>query len=198
MAADAARRVRVIALGLAALAAVAHAETYSVRGACRDGYAHGVYELRDAAGKLRAQGAFNRGARTSSFIYWTSNGVRVAHVPYDDGAVSGTVALWYAQTLPGRDARQKLEAAYAKGQRHGLTRSWFPSGRPRGEYTYEGGTLTGAKAWNAVGVALADDAARAQAMRDAAGDAQYFASLDAEVEANLPVCEAAARDGTKS
>jgi hypothetical protein len=187
-----------VAVALAALAAAAHAETFSVRGACRDGYAHGVYELRDAAGKLRAQGAFNRGARTSSFIFWTANGIRVAHIPYDDGAVSGTVALWYAQTLPGREARQKLEAAYAKGQRNGPTRSWFPNGRPRGEYAYENGTLTGAKAWNAVGVALGDDAARAQAARDAAEDAKFFASLDADVEANLPTCEAAASDGTKS
>jgi antitoxin component YwqK of YwqJK toxin-antitoxin module len=186
------------ALALAALAAVAQAETYSVRGACRDGYAHGVYELRDAAGKLRAQGAFNRGARTSSFIFWTANGIRVAHLPYDDGVVSGTVALWYAQSLAGREPRQKLEAAYAKGQRHGLTRSWFPNGRPRGEYLYENGALTGAKAWNAVGAALADDAARAQAMRDAGEDAKYFASLDADVEKNLPACEAAAGEGTKS
>jgi antitoxin component YwqK of YwqJK toxin-antitoxin module len=188
-----------VALGLAALAAVAHAaDTYTVRGACRDGYAHGVYELRDAAGKLRAQGAFNRGARTSSFIYWSANGIRIAHVPYDDGVVSGTVAMWYAQTLPGREARQKLEAAYANGQRHGLTRSWFPNGRPRGEYVYENGTLAGAKAWNAVGVALSDEAARKQAQRDADEDAKFVASLDATVEANLPACEAAAANGTKS
>ena len=187
-----------VAFGLAALAAVAHAETYSVRGSCRDGYAHGVYELRDAAGKLRTQGAFNRGARTSSFIFWTSTGIRVAHLPYDDGAVSGTVALWYSQTLPGREARQKLEAAYAKGQRHGLTRSWFPNGRPRGEYLYESGALVSAKAWNAVSVALSDDAARAQAARDADEDAKYYASLDTIVEANLPACEPAASNGTKS
>ncbi|MFI4925962.1 MAG: toxin-antitoxin system YwqK family antitoxin [Vicinamibacteria bacterium] len=189
----------IIALGLAALAAVAHAETFSVRGGCRDGYAHGVYELRDAAGKLRAQGAFNRGARTSSFIYWTSSGIRVAHIPYDDGVVSGTVALWYSQTLPGRESRQKLEAAYAKGQRHGPTRSWFPNGRPRGEYGYENGALVSAKAWNAVGVVLGDEDARTQAARDASEDAKYYASLDVIVEANLPACEPAAiGNGTKS
>jgi len=189
----------IVAFGLAALAAAAHAQTYSVRGACRDGFAHGVYELRDADGKLRTQGAFNRGARTSSFIYWTSAGVRVAHVPYDDGVVSGTVALWYSQTLPTRESRQKLEAAYTKGQRNGLSRAWFPNGRPRGEYVYENGKLVSAKAWNSFGVALADKAASEQATRDAEEDTKYFASLDAIVEANLPTCEPAANgDGTKS
>jgi len=188
----------IVAFGLAAFAAAAHAETFSVRGACREGYAHGVYELRDAADKLRAQGAFNRGARTSSFIFWTSNGVRVAHIPYDDGAVSGTVALWYAYVAPGREPRQKLEAAYAKGQRHGPTRSWFPNGRPRGEYVYENGKLVSAKGWNALSVALREGEAREQAQRDADEDAKFYASLDAIVEANLPACEPANGNGTKS
>jgi antitoxin component YwqK of YwqJK toxin-antitoxin module len=186
-----------VAVALAAFAAGVSAETFSVRGSCRDGYAQGVYELRDEKGKLRTQGAFNRGARTSSFIYWTSNGTRVAHIPYDDGVLSGTVALWYAQTAGNLLPRQKLEAAYAKGQRHGTTRSWFPNGRPRGEYVYENGSLASAKAWNAVGAALADEAARLQAARDADEDAKYYASLDAIVEANLPTCDAPA-NGTKS
>jgi len=188
----------IVAFALAAFAAAAHAETFSVRGACREGYAHGVYELRDAADKLRAQGAFNRGARTSSFIFWTSNGVRVAHIPYDDGAVSGTVALWFAYVAPGREPRQKLEAAYAQGQRHGLTRSWFPNGRPRGEYVYENGRLVSAKGWNALSVALREGEAREQAQRDADEDAKFYASLDAIVEANLPACEPANGSGTKS
>jgi hypothetical protein len=188
----------IVAFGLAAFAAAAHAETFSVRGSCREGYAHGVYELRDAADKLRAQGAFNRGARTSSFIFWTSNGVRIAHIPYDDGAVSGTVALWYAYVAPGREPRQKLEAAYAKGQRHGPTRSWFPNGRPRGEYVYENGKLVSAKGWNALSVALREGEAREQAQRDADEDAKFYASLDAIVETNLPACEPANGSGTKS
>jgi hypothetical protein len=182
-----------LALALAAHAAGAPGETLAVRGSCRDGYAHGVYELRGEDGRLRVQGAFNRGLRTSSFLYWTANGIRVAHLPYDDGgAIGGTVALWHPQTLPGREARQKLEAAYAKGERHGVTRSWFANARPRGEYVYERGVLVSAKAWNAFGVPLADSAAHAQAVRDAEEDARFFASLDAMVDANLPSCEAGA------
>jgi len=188
----------IVALALAAFAAAAIAETFAVRGSCRDGYVHGVYELRGGDGRLRVQGAFNRGARTSSFLYWTSNGIRVAHIPYDDGGIAGTVALWYAQTLPGQEARQKLEAAYAKGERHGPTRSWFPNGRPRGEYAYERGTLVAAKAWNALGTPLAESGARGQATRDAEEDGRYFTSLDAIVDANLPACEPAATSGTKS
>ena len=191
-----------IAVAFAAVAAGVSAETFSVRGSCRDGYAQGVYELRDEKGKLRTQGAFNRGARTSSFIYWTSNGTRVAHIPYDDaGALSGTLALWYTQQSGNALPRQKLEAAYAKGQRHGPTRSWFPNGRPRGEYVYENGALARAKAWNAVGTALDEAAARSQAARDEEEDAKYYATLDAIVEANLPTCEAPSASpstGTKS
>ena len=192
----ASRLILTFALATVAGAAAA-AESFTVRGACRDGYVHGVYELRDAAGKLRVQGAFNRGLRTSSFLYWASNGIRVAHVPYDEGALSGTLALWYAQTAGNAPPRQKLEAAYAKGERHGTTRSWFPSGRPRGEYGYEHGKLVSAKGWNALGTPLAEDAARQQASKDAGEDAKYYDSLDAIVDANLPACEPAA-NGTKS
>jgi antitoxin component YwqK of YwqJK toxin-antitoxin module len=187
----------IAALALAVLAAPSGAESFAVRGSCRDGYVHGVYELRGDDDRLRVQGAFNRGLRTSSFLYWSPGGVRVAHVPYDEGAVSGTVALWYAYVNPGQEARQKLEAAYAKGERHGATRSWYPNGRPRGEYAYERGVLVAAKAWNAFGVPLPPDAARAQAVRDADEDVRYLASLDAIVDANLPLCEPAA-NGTKS
>ena len=187
-----------VALALAAAAATATAaETLSVRGACRDGYVHGVYELRDAAGRMRVQGAFNKGLRTSSFLYWTSGGIRVAHVPYDEGAISGTVALWYEQSAPNSPPRQKLEAAYAGGERHGPSRAWFPNGRPRGEYVYERGALVAAKAWNALGTPLADDAARKQATVDAGEGVKYYKSLDAMVDANLPVCEPPA-NGTRS
>lgn len=187
----------IAACSLAAVAAAASAETYVLRGACRDGYVHGVYELRDAKGALRVQGAFNKGLRTSSFLYWASNGLRVAHVPYDEGAISGTVALWYAQSPRGAPLKQKLEAAYAKGERHGPTRSWYPNSRPRGEYVYENGKLVSAKGWNAVGAALDAEAANAQAAKDAAEDAGYFKSLDAIVDANMPACTPAA-NGTKS
>ena len=186
-------------LALAGCAAAASAETYTVRGSCRDGYAHGVYELHGEDGRLRVQGAFNRGLRTSSFLYWNPSGIRIAHLPYDDGPISGTVALWYEHALRGGgEARQKLEAAYARGERHGVTRSWFPNGRPRGEYGYERGALVAAKAWNALGVALAADAARAQAARDAEEERRYYASLDAIVDANLPRCEAVPGNGAKS
>ncbi|MEO8487282.1 MAG: hypothetical protein ABI585_13205 [Betaproteobacteria bacterium] len=178
-----------VAIALALFGAGAFAETFDVRGSCRDGYAHGVYELRGSAAALRAQGAFNRGLRTSSFIYWTSGGVRVAHIPYDEGIVSGTVALWYAQSRGTRPPQQRLEAAYAKGQRHGITRSWYPNARPRGEFMYEQGTLVAAKAWDALGKALPESDAREQARRDAIEDQRTFASLDAIVDANLPACD---------
>jgi antitoxin component YwqK of YwqJK toxin-antitoxin module len=188
----------IVALAFAAHAAAAIAENYDVRGSCRDGYVHGVYELRGEGNRLRVQGAFNRGLRTSSFLYWTSTGIRVAHVPYDEGAISGTVAMWYEYARAGREPQQKLEAAYANGERHGITRSWFSNGRPRGEYGYERGVLVAAKAWNALSAPLSADAARAQAARDADEDKRYYASLDAIVDANLPACEPASAGGTKS
>ena len=48
-------------------------------GSCRDGQPHGRYELRDRRGKLRVAGAFNRGRRTGSFIFWTAAGSRCPH-----------------------------------------------------------------------------------------------------------------------
>jgi antitoxin component YwqK of YwqJK toxin-antitoxin module len=182
---------RLIAAAAVAMSLDAAAvETLNVRGACRDGVPHGVYELSMPGGRVRVLGAFNRGKRTSSFLYWTSSGVRVAHIPYDEGAFNGTVALWYASAAPGREPQQKLEAAYAKGALHGAKRSWYPNGRPRGDYGYDAGVLVTARAWQASGTPLGEAAARAQAARDAEEDARYYATLDAIVDGNLPGCDA--------
>lgn len=188
MVGPASRLTLAFAAALAVASPHARAEELSVRGACRDGEPHGVYELSMPDGRVRVLGAFNRGKRTSSFLYWTSAGVRVAQIPYDEGEISGTVALWYASAPPGADARWKLQAAYAKGALDGPKRSWHPNGRPRGDYLYEKGVLVAAKAWTASGAALPEAAARAQAAKDLGEDARYYATLDAIVDRHLPSC----------
>jgi len=177
-----------ILVAAAALAAPAAAERFDARGACRDGEAQGIYELRDARGALRVLGAFSRGKRTGSFIYWTATGDRIAHLPYDEGAISGTVALWYPGAAPGREPQQQLEAAYAKAAVNGAKRSWHPDGSPRGDYAYARGALVAARAWRANGTLLPDDEARAQAARDAEDEAKTYATLGAIVDRNLPAC----------
>lgn len=191
MVGEAARLAALVAALLVAAPAAA-AETFDVRGACRDGEPQGIYELRDARGSLRVLGAFSRGRRTGSFIYWSEKGDRIAHLPYDDGAISGTVALWYAGAGPGREPQQQLEAAYAKGTPNGAKRSWHPNGSARGDYLYERGTLVAAKAWRADGSPLSEDEARAQATLDAADEAKTYAALAAVVDRHLPSCKAMA------
>ena len=180
-----------ILVAAAALAVPAAAEPFDVRGACRDGEPQGIYELRETRGALRVLGAFSRGKRTGSFIYWTTAGDRIAHLPYDEGAISGTVALWYPGAAPGREPQQQLEAAYAQGAPSGPKRSWHPDGSRRGDYAYERGVLVAARAWRANGAALSDKDARAQAARDADDEAKTYATLGAIVDRNLPTCSRA-------
>lgn len=179
----------ILAVAACAAALPAGAQALAVRGGCRDALPHGVYELSMTDGRVRVLGAFNRGKRTSSFLFWTSSGVRVAQIPYDEGTISGTVALWYSIAPPYGDAPWKLQASYANGVLDGPKRSWHPDGKPRGDYAYEGGVLVTAKAWRVSGATMSDAAARAQAAGDALEDARYFATLDAIVDANLPKCE---------
>ena len=163
-------------------------EAFAVAGQCRDGQPQGGYALRAADGRLRVQGAFSQGHRVGSFIFWSSSGVRVAHLPFDADALSGTVSLWYAR--PGRDAEppRKLEAGYRQGVRHGQTRSWYADGRRRAELDFADGVLTSARAWSDAGVALDEAEARALAERDQAADAEYLDSLLAIVRRHLPDC----------
>jgi hypothetical protein len=171
-----------------ALAGACAAQPYTVQGHCRDGLPQGNYELRDAKGTLRVMGAFNRGKRTGSFIFWSSDGLRIAHLPFDDDVLSGTVATWYAmKSAP--EPRRKLEAAYSHGQLNGAKRSWYPNGRLRAEYRYEQGELREASGESPSGEALDDAGARALAQRDAASDDALLASLLAIVAANPPRCE---------
>jgi antitoxin component YwqK of YwqJK toxin-antitoxin module len=179
----------VVALALAPQCLFAATAAYVVTGNCRDGQPHGAYELRMPDGTLRVSGAFARGKRTGSFLFWSSAGVRIAHLPYDDDAMSGTVALWYLTGTSKSGPRQKLEAVYAHGRRAGGVRSWYDDGRARAEYRYDQGVLAEARAWNTHGAPLSDDDARALAARDVATDAEYYASLEAIVRDNPPMCE---------
>lgn len=177
-----------LALGLAA---DARAQSLVVEGSCRDGQAHGSYELRAPGGQVRAVGAFNRGHRTGSFLFWSGDGRRVAQLPYEDDVLSGTAALWFDPL--GRDAepRPKLEATYVQGRLSGVKRSWHRNGRLRAEYRYNAGDLAEARAFSEAGAPLPAAEARALAARDLGTDATFLASLESMVRANLPRCDPA-------
>ncbi len=180
-----------IPLMFAAMAQWAFAATtaYVVTGNCRDGRPHGAYELRMPDGQLRVAGAFNQGKRIGSFLFWSSSGVRIALLPYDEDVKSGTVALWYSVTKPKTDPKPKLEAVYVSGRFAGGTRSWYPDGRPRTEFRYENGVLAGARAWTAKGAPLSEADARTMAARDSASDDQFYNTLEGIVRDNPPQCE---------
>jgi antitoxin component YwqK of YwqJK toxin-antitoxin module len=184
--------MRLGAFAVAALfATAASAQNLAVEGSCRDGLAHGAYELKGAGGQVRVVGAFSKGRRTGSFLFWSSAGVRIAQLPYDDDVLSGTLALWYAMPGRGGEPVRKLEAVYARGRLAGLKRSWYPDGRLRAEFRYDRGALASARAFTEAGKTMPDADARAMADRDQRTDDAYFASLDAMVRANLPRCEPA-------
>jgi hypothetical protein len=180
--------VRLAAAALALVAASALAQDFVVEGFCRDGQPHGAYELKGKAGEVRVVGAFNRGKRTGSFLFWSSAGARIAQLPYDDDLLNGNLAAWY---LPGdrvADPRQKLEASYAQGRLAGVKRSWYPSGRDRTEFRYQDGALVEARAFAENGRRLSATEAQAMAHRDAEADRRFVESLEAIVRANLPRC----------
>jgi antitoxin component YwqK of YwqJK toxin-antitoxin module len=160
-------------------------------GACRDGEPNGAYTLRAPDGRLRVAGAFAKGHRTGTFLFWSERGSRTAVVPYDTDRKTGTIAVWYAPPAPGADAPRKSEAAYVDDQLHGEKRSWYPTGKPRTRLRYERGELVEARAWSSAGAPLAEAAARAQAARDAATDEAFYTSLEALVAKHSPKCEAA-------
>jgi hypothetical protein len=187
------RGARFLAFALAVLVTpAAPAQGLVAEGGCRDGEPNGAYTLRAPDGRLRVAGAFAKGQRTGTFLFWSERGDRIAVVPYDGGRKAGTIAAWYEPPSPGADAPRKSEAAYADGVLHGEKRSWHPNGRLRTWLRYERGVLVEARAWAASGSPLPDAAARAQAARDAATDEAFYATLEALVAGRLPKCETSA------
>lgn len=164
------------ALAVVACAAQLAAATpgWTVNGTCREGRPQGPYQLRGDNGQLRVSGAFNEGTRTGSFIFWRENGVREAHIPYDDhGLRNGTVATWY-EGPPGREPPRKLESSWRHGRRDGETRTWYSDGRRRSETLYADGKITSSVGWTDRGEPLAPGAALELALRDErAADADY-------------------------
>jgi len=168
--------------------AFAQAPEWVVEGSCRDGQPHGRYELHNSIGALRVSGAFNHGKRTSSFIFWTDSGVRIAHIPYDEDARSGTLASWYDTRRASADGARRFESSFRRGLRDGLTRTWYRNGQRRSEAEYDNGRLVKAAAWSDAGARLDDRAARYVAQRDAAAADADYARLEALVRQHLPRC----------
>ena len=167
----------------------ARSEDYAVVGQCRAGVPNGEYELWDFHGRLRVAGAFSQGRKTGTFIFWTAAGARIAVIPYDADARSGTVALWYTAPDGQVEAGRKLEAPYVDDRLHGVVRSWHPNGAARAEYRYERGELIEARAWSDAGAALPEADARGLALRDADADRQVLEALLGVVREHLPRCE---------
>ncbi len=183
------RVVGVLALAAAAAANDVAAQDYAIEGGCRDGQPHGAYELRDGSGRVRVVGAFARGKRSGSFLFWSSSGVRIAQLPFDDdGVLSGTLALWYSTADRTGEGRPKLDAVYVRGRLHGLKRSWYPDGRPRAEFRYDKGVLIDARAFSEAGVVLSAVEAKALAASDLATDERYDATLNDIVRSHRPHC----------
>lgn len=178
-------------LALVAAAAVS-AQEYAIEGGCREGQPHGAYELRDGGGRVRVVGAFARGKRAGSFLFWSSTGVRIAQLPFDDDTLSGTLALWHTTADRRGEERLKLEAAYVGGRLHGFKRSWYPDGQLRAEFRYDRGSLVDARAFSLTGGALDATAARALAAADLAADEHYYATLADIVRSHRPRCPSAA------
>ena len=159
----------------------------AAKSGCRDGRAQGPYELRDAGGQLRVAGAFNEGTRTGSFIFWRGNGVREAHVPYDNGLRSGTVATWY-EGASDREPPRHAEWEWRHGVRDGTTRTWYPDRHPRSETEYAKGAIVSSRAWSDAGERLADDAARALAESDERDADAAYAGLNDLIASHMPNC----------
>jgi antitoxin component YwqK of YwqJK toxin-antitoxin module len=168
--------------------ALASAQALVARGACREGQINGAYEIRAADGGMRVSGAYAKGRRTGTFLFWSSAGVRVAAIPYDDDARAGTVALWYTPAGGNGEPQRKLEATYADDSLHGPKRSWYPNGNPRAEFRYERGQLVEARAWAEAGAPLPEAEARAIAEHDIALDAEFYATLERIVADHRPAC----------
>ena len=192
MVGEAARLIRAMSFSAASLLAAgvagAPSPAWIVDGNCRDGQVQGPYQLRGSDGQLRIAGAFNEGRRTGSFIFWTANGVRAAHIPYDNGVRNGTVAIWY-EGPPGREPARRFESVWHHGARDGPTRAWYADGHRRSETEYADGHIVRTIGWTDEGELASDTAARAMAEHDEAAIDAIYAALDALIRDHLPKCE---------
>ena len=185
-----ARLTRLLLVAVAAATGPTLAERlpWIVDASCRDGQPHGPYELRSDGGGLRVAGAFNHGRRTSSFIFWSSTGARVAHIPYDDDVRNGTLASWYEPARSGVEPARRFESAWRHGAREGITRSWYADGRRRAEVEYADGRRVAVVGWSDTGQRLTASAAEALAERDERTADATYEGLEALVREHLPNC----------
>jgi hypothetical protein len=156
-------------------------------GQCRAGQPQGHYALRDASGRLRVQGAFSQGQRVGSFIFWSADGSRLAHLPFDADRLNGTLSMWHPAANDAEPPR-RLEASYRAGVRHGTTRAWDPDGRLREAAEYADGALVSVRAYDERGEAMADAPARREAQAARAAEDREIEALLATVRLHRLDC----------
>jgi hypothetical protein len=177
------------ALCAAASVASAQPPAWVVDAVCRDGQPHGHYELRSGSATLRVAGAFNRGKRTGSFIFWAASGARVAHIPYDEDLRNGTLATWYEPRDVAAEPGRRVESMWRRGERDGLTRTWHADGHRRSETRYAHGREVATVGWSNTGARLPERTARDVAARHAGATDRQIAELEALVRDHLPRCD---------
>jgi len=178
----------VLAVPIARAASVDTADGMRVTGQCRSGQPQGNYALREAGGRLRVQGAFSHGQRTGSFIFWSADGERVAHLPFEADRLNGTVSLWHRAKAAEDELPRRLEAVFRGGRRHGTTRGWHPNGRLHESAEYADGLLVSVQAWDEAGAPLIDARARTEAEAARAAEDREIEALLATVRRHLPDC----------
>ena len=179
--------------------AAARPRPTSSTGTCRDGAAaRRLRAARCPTAGCASLGAFAKGRRTGTFLFWSATGARIAVIPYDDDAQGRhRRALVRAGDAAGASRAASSKPPTSAGVLHGVTRSWHRERQRRGR-----SIATSAASWRALRAAGAPSGKRAaptpsaralaRARRRSTDDADRTRSLLEPIVArrNLPALRA--------
>jgi hypothetical protein len=90
----------------------------------------GDYRFVNSQGSTEAQGHFIDGKMDGSWVFWTSDGTKVAEISYDRGVRSGPFRLYWSNLLnPDFAGKLKAEGKAQDGKQVGEHISYLPDGQ---------------------------------------------------------------------
>jgi antitoxin component YwqK of YwqJK toxin-antitoxin module len=115
-------------------------------GATVDGLPEGLWHFRGSKGARQASGAFKAGLADGPWQAWHEDGAPRAELGYDAGLPEGLRVEWWPNGV------KALEGRYGQGLRSGPWSAWHESGALRSQGSYADGLRHGAwSEWHAAG-----------------------------------------------
>jgi len=141
----------------------------------------GSIECRDPDGKLRMAGTFVDGKEDGPWVFYDSQGIKMADLAMKRGSLSGSCTFYYSSLAPaGAAGKIQVEFLFDETGRTGYYSAFYPTGKKMIMAELQGRQVKTAHSWDELGKVDNPATTAAITVKAIASDDQLLADLGRE------------------